>query len=182
MAVAKKKTDPFEIDPFETAPEGNDTPGDEAQADIDSQGVIHPKEKPVVVVPSSEGKVTVTLKGGVGFNAPWVVIHGKDVGDALDQINDPQITDLLTRAQKASAYFADQAPTVTPTQPQGASQTQSGQPAASAAGQGGVVKFCKHGQMSAKSGISKKTGKAWSGHFCPTPQGTVDQCDPQFDK
>lgn len=180
MAV-KPKADPFETAPFDTAPDQNDTGGDEAQADIDSMGVIRPKENPVVVVPAPEGKVTVTLKGGVGFNAPWVVIHGKDVGDALDQINDPQITDLLERAQKASKYFADKAETPTPTQgSQGGSQTQSGQPAASVAGSG-TVKTCPHGPMALKSGVSA-SGKAWSGWFCPTPKDTPGQCKVEWVK
>ena len=40
---------------------------------------------------------------------------------------------------------------------------------------------CKHGQMIARQ---SKPGapKQWSGHFCPTPQGTPDQCPPQFAK
>jgi len=177
MAVKPK------ADPFDTAPDQNDTGGDEAQADIDSQPGAGLKPGPVVVAAPQEGKVTVTLKGGAGFNAPWVVIHGSTVNDALGQLSDTELPALLEKAQKASKYFGDKAETPTPTPAaQGASQTQSGQPAASAAGTGGAVKFCKHGQMTPKSGVSKKTGKAWSGFFCPTPQGTADQCDPQFDR
>ena len=174
MAV-KAKVDPFADAPFDTAPGQNDTGGDEAQAEIDS--VSRPKENPLIVVPPAEGKVTVTLKGGIGFNAPWVVIHGKDVADALDQINDPQITDLLERAQKASKYFADKAETPVPTP---TAQTQSGQPAASVAGSG-TVKTCPHGQMALKSGVSA-TGKAWSGWFCPTPKDTPGQCKVEWVK
>jgi hypothetical protein len=176
MAVKASKTDPFE-----TAPEQNDTAGDEAQADIDSAGVIRPKENPLIVPVSNEGKVTVTLKGGTGFNAPWVVIHGKDVSDALNQINDTQLAELLERAQKASKFFADKAEAPAPAASQAGSQAQGGQPQASTQSSGND-KFCKHGQMVSKSGVSAKNGKAWSGYFCPAPKGTPDQCDPQFNR
>ena len=47
----------------------------------------------------------------------------------------------------------------------------------SAPGSGPV---CKHGPMTFRSGISKKSGKPYTAHFCPSPQGTPDQCDPIF--
>lgn len=178
--AAKTKTDPFETSPFEDEPGQNDTGGDEAQADINS-GARGVATNPLIVAAPSEGKVTVTLKGGTGYNAPWVVIHGSTVTDALNQINDADLAALLERAQRATTYFAAKADTPTPTTAaQGASQTQSGQPAASVAGQGGAVKTCVHGTMVVRAGV--KNGKAWSGHFCPTPQGTPDQCRPQFDR
>lgn len=37
---------------------------------------------------------------------------------------------------------------------------------------------CVHGAMKAKKGSSAKG--EWRGYFCPTPQGTPDQCKPQF--
>lgn len=176
--AAKTKVDPFDTAPFDTAPDQNDTGGDEAQADIDSApGVGQKPVNPLVVVPSAEGKVTVTLKGGLGFNAPWVVIHSADVSDALNQLSDTNLPALLEKAQGASKYFAmfgDAKPA------SNTSTAASGQPAAAAAGSGGNVKTCKHGQMVARAGV--KNGKAWSGHFCPTPQGTPDQCKPQFDR
>lgn len=38
--------------------------------------------------------------------------------------------------------------------------------------------FCPHGQMVFRS--SKPGGKQWTGYFCPSPQGTPDQCKPRF--
>jgi len=38
---------------------------------------------------------------------------------------------------------------------------------------------CKHGGMTfrqSKPGAAKE----WKGYFCPTPQGTADQCEPKF--
>jgi hypothetical protein len=38
---------------------------------------------------------------------------------------------------------------------------------------------CKHGEMTFRQ---SKPGapKTWKGYFCPTPQGTPDQCEPKF--
>lgn len=173
MAVSKK--DPFESTPFDTAPETDSVPsGDEAQAEV-ANLKVDTKANPLIVSP--EGKVTVTLKGGTGFDSPWVVIHGSDVDNALDQLSEANLPALLEKAQKASEFFSGKK--ATPAAP-AAPAAVSGRPAAASAGQGGVVRTCVHGQMVARSGV--KNGRAWSGHFCPTPQNTPDQCAPQFDK
>jgi len=39
---------------------------------------------------------------------------------------------------------------------------------------------CKHGEMTYREGVSKTSGKAWKGYFCPTPKGTQDQCPPEW--
>ena len=38
---------------------------------------------------------------------------------------------------------------------------------------------CKHGEMTFRQ---SKPGapKSWKAYFCPTPQGTADQCEPKF--
>jgi hypothetical protein len=181
MAKAAK-VDPFDTAPFDTEPEQDSVPaGDEAQAeDVWGAGDGKVKVNPLVVK-ADEGKVTVTLKGGLGFDAPWVVIHSSDVADALNQLSDAQLPALLEKAQKASEFFAGKKATPTPQATQGGSQTRSGQPAASAVGSGGA-KRCNHGEMVFRSGVSQKNGKAWSGYFCPTPQGTPGQCDPEFNR
>lgn len=40
------------------------------------------------------------------------------------------------------------------------------------------LRYCAHGAMSQKAG--EKNGRAWQGHFCPTPKGTPNQCQAQF--
>ena len=42
------------------------------------------------------------------------------------------------------------------------------------------ARLCVHGQMVLRNGT--KNGRDWSGWFCPTPQGTPNQCSPQFNK
>lgn len=41
-----------------------------------------------------------------------------------------------------------------------------------------LVPLCLHGEMSRRSGISKKTGKPYAGYFCDNEP----QCDPKFDR
>lgn len=115
-------------------------------------------------------EVSVTLKGGSGYDAPWVVLRAPNVATARQLVDDEDnLTPLLDSAAKAGQYFASLAPV----------------PAARAAssnsdGGNGEGKSCKHGAMQWKSGFSAATGKAWQGWFCPTPKGTPDQCKPEF--
>lgn len=48
-----------------------------------------------------------------------------------------------------------------------------------AAPSAGGTHTCKHGEMTFRQ---SKPGapKSWKGYFCPTPQGTPDQCEPKF--
>jgi hypothetical protein len=42
---------------------------------------------------------------------------------------------------------------------------------------------CTHGAMKFKEGVSRSSGNAYKGWFCPAPQGTPGgQCKPQFIK
>ena len=45
-------------------------------------------------------------------------------------------------------------------------------------GEESQVPLCLHGEMSRRSGISKKTGKPYAGYFCDNEP----QCDPKFDR
>jgi hypothetical protein len=52
--------------------------------------------------------VTVTLKGGAGFDAPWIVIHAGDIGDAYDQLsgdNASVLAKLMDRTRHAASHF-----------------------------------------------------------------------------
>lgn len=113
-------------------------------------------------------EVSVTLKGGAGYDAPWVVLRAPDVKGARVLVDDEEnLPPLLDSASKAGKYFSSL-----------------GQPVATAAASQGESarpgKTCPHGTMSWKSGFSAATGKAWQGWFCPSPKGTPDQCKPEF--
>jgi hypothetical protein len=128
------------------------------------------KEKVVAETTKNE-KLTVTLKGGTGFDAPWVVVHATDATDALGQLKDPSMKELLDFAAETGSYFAGLKKPAESAPSNGGAGTQ-------AAASGDSGKFCKHGQMQHKSGV--KNGKTWQGFFCPSPRGTPDQCAPEF--
>lgn len=39
---------------------------------------------------------------------------------------------------------------------------------------------CQHGAKTYKTGVAKSTGREWRAWMCPSPQGTPDQCAPDF--
>lgn len=137
-------------------------------AEVDSTEDL--KEK-VVAENTKTEKLTVTLKGGTGFDSPWIVVHATDAADALGQLQDETMKELMDFTAKSGQYFAGLA------KPATASGGSTGG-AASSAPASDSGKSCKHGNMTFRSG--SKNGNTWQGWFCPTPQGTPDQCKPQF--
>lgn len=65
----------------------------------------NPKEK-TVTENNTNAKVTATLKGGSGFDAPWIVLHGDTPAEVLDQLNDQVTKELIEQTQKVGQYFA----------------------------------------------------------------------------
>jgi hypothetical protein len=127
--------------------------------------------------------LTVTLKAGVGFEAPWIVIHAADATDALNQINTGDFATLAERTVAAAEFFraAHNVKGGLASREQVAAapqQSWSEQPTQQAPAQQGG-KQCAHGAMvyrEAKPG----SGKDWKAYFCPTPQNTPGQCKPEF--
>jgi hypothetical protein len=125
--------------------------------------------------------LTVTLKAGVGFEAPWIVIHAADATDALNQINTGDFATLAERTVAAAEFFraahnvkgglASREPAAAP------QQSWSEQPTQQApAPQGGPA--CVHGARVFKSGTSK-AGKPYKMWACPS-QNRQAQCDPEW--
>lgn len=89
------------------------------------------KETTVSATPSpdTQSKIVTTLKGGAGFDAPWIVIHSDSVGEALEVLNNENIGDLMDAAQKAAAKFNNgkPAPSRGGGKPAGATQAPNGQ-------------------------------------------------------
>ena len=150
--------------------------------------------------------LTVTMKAGTGYDAPWVVVRADNANqlhERLDAVRPgfPVISEVAT---ELAAIFATAkglgatgvetpAPTPPPnvipvappqqawaaTPPAQAQQSWVVPPQATSTTAPAPVaggKTCIHGAMSFKSGT--KNGKPWSGFFCPTPKGTQGQCDP----
>lgn len=123
----------------------------------------------------ADGKITVTLKGGAGYDAPWVVIGGDSV---------PEVQEILKNAA-ALGLYGDVAAAAQFLQAGNGVPTSGGAPApasvptsapAPAAPQG---KFCSHGPRVRRSGTSARG--AWVGHFCSLPKDHPDRCKPEYE-
>lgn len=127
-------------------------------------------------------RLSVTLKGGKEFDAPWVVLKGgstEDVAAELAKLDtDPALLDLAARVATAFQGAYVRAKQSVPSEVRPAAQQQPVQsPPTWAAPQEptsqptsqGETKFC--GQcgkpMAFKSGFNQAKQKAWSGYFCP---------------
>src|SRR5690606_2734362 len=82
--------------------------------------------------------VTITLKAGKGYDAPWVVLRGATVDEAHAHLDNPRFHELLQRVTKAGMYFASgaglqsaAAPTVQKGQPPAAAASPKGKPSVS---------------------------------------------------
>lgn len=130
--------------------------------------------------------VTVTLKAGTGFEAPWIVIHAADTKDALAQIDTGDFGSLAERTVAAAEFFRaahnvktglPPTPPPAPAQSDGPSWSQpnpTDPPPAPPQG-----KMCSHGAMVYREGSSARG--PWKGYFCPLPQARkVEQCKPEF--
>lgn len=56
---------------------------------------------------SDRDRVTVTMKGGTGFDAPWIVLHAKDVDEANSLLDDTEQYGLVGKVIANSKRFAE---------------------------------------------------------------------------
>lgn len=143
---------------------------------VDVEDVKETVTQTSVQTTAGSGEVSVTLKGGSGFDAPWVVLRAPSAAEALEQLKDDQvIKDLLDRAGKVGKYFASLG---------GSSGGGNGggggndKPARQQA-PNGQTESCDHGEMKFLSGVSKKSGKPYKMFVCQS--GDRDnECQPVF--
>jgi hypothetical protein len=96
---------------YGVAPNPTDTP-------VESVSVKKTASKKLAAVKKEEGQVadnnnegiTLTFKGGSGFDAPWVVVHAKDVHDAYETASDPLLEELFKKVQEQGTAFSGLAP------------------------------------------------------------------------
>jgi hypothetical protein len=120
----------------------------------------------------SDGKIVYTLKGGAGYDAPWIVISGDTVDEATDNLKAATLA--FGEVTAAAALFSGAqvaAPLTVPTQTAAPTTV-----AATAAPQG---RFCTHGPRTRRAGTSARG--AWVGWFCPLAKGHPDQCSAEFE-
>ena len=131
-----------------------------------------PKVEETVVEVGDSGEISVTTKGTGRQSDRWVVLRGtpNEVEAVLDAAVYKRILD---KSWAAAEYDARRAGVVTQqaTPPAGAA------PQASQEAPGGEKRFCKHGEMVFKSGVSK-AGNAYKLFSCTAPRD--QQCKAEY--
>ncbi|HVV11614.1 hypothetical protein [Amycolatopsis sp.] len=169
---------------------------DEASAPAPAQGA----GQPITINAGGEGKLVATFKGGSGFEAPWLVVHAKDLTDLEETLSDgKRLAALLTRIKRIGATFAGK-DDASGGQRSGGQQSRGGQQqrgggssqqrnerpagkpeAADGPPRGVEQEYCDHGDMIWRTGYNEQKKKSWGGFFCPLPRDRKDeQCDPVF--
>ena len=153
--------EPEHPDPEPTSPEPAGTTA--ASAVVDSVSVQH----------STDG-VSATFKFSGAYSDPWVVVKGADPADVLAKISTVEFKSLMDRVKQISGHYsgAGSAPSG------GGAQQPSRAPQAAQEAPGGEKRYCSHGEMTFKTGVSKKTGKPYKMFACPAPRD--QQCKAQF--
>lgn len=104
---------PAAEEPLQSPPPEAPAKAPAKKAPAKAVGTVSVDVKPNLVGFDGEGKLTVTLKGGSGFEAPWIVVHAKDVDDALETFtgeNTVKLQTLMDRVQRAAKAFAVDGP------------------------------------------------------------------------
>jgi hypothetical protein len=143
----------FDVDPFE----------DIADEAVEPAPAKKAPAKKVATKPSSDREgVTVTLKGGAGFDAPWIVIHAADLADAYEQVsgdNAGLLVKLMEQTSKAAQHFSGQ------NKGAGGAAPSNRAPAAAVAPPAGTPD-APGPDWTFKSGVGK-TGKPWKAWMPP---------------
>lgn len=166
--------DPFADDYANEAQNAQATPNGNPWDEAPSGG---PAMAQTPVGGQTEGKLVVTLKGGSQHGAPWIVIHAEDASDALNQLTDKFLGQVIERTSAVSRHFHNKVGDG-PSVPQQRGGGQPGKPEGATQAPNSESRYCKHGEMPWKSGTSRQ-GKTYAGWFCSS-QDRNDQCDPQW--
>jgi len=177
-------------DPFapSSTPSDEDVPVEETAPEPEPAPAPKKKAAPKRAAPAPsleerDGKWVITLKGGAGFEAPWLVGHLsslQEVNDALSGPNAELLVDTFEKLQKASAKLQEFGPTKAAPPRGGGGGGQARQaPAGARQAPGGETRYCDHGQMIFRSGVSQKTGNPYQLFACPE-RDRSQQCKAQF--
>lgn len=129
-------------------------------------------EETVVEVSGNGAEVSVTTKGTGRQSDRWVVLRGTPAEvDAL--LDDPVYKRILDKSWAAAEYDAKRSGVV----PQQATPPSNAAPQAAQEAPGGEKRFCKHGEMVFKSGVSK-AGNAYKLFSCTAPR--EQQCKAEY--
>lgn len=130
----------------------------------------------------AEGKIVVTLKGGAGYEAPWITVGGDSVDEIKAQLDDLAASVVIADTVYLAELFRGAkvaGPLTVPTTPATAT-TQAVSSAAAVVTSNGAATTCAHGQRVRRQGTSARG--AWTAWFCPQPKGAPDQCKAEFEE
>lgn len=173
-------------DPFATAPATADVPQqDEAQqqtvptqAPAQAPAAVSAARESVSVQHSTDG-VSATFKFGGQYSDPWVVVKGADAAEVHEKLYDPKFKELMDRVQFIASQYGSASPTAS--KPAngggGGGGQQSRAPQGATQAPNGETRYCEHGEMVYKSGISK-AGNPYKLFSCTAPRDK--QCKAQY--
>ncbi|AKF14218.1 hypothetical protein SEA_LUCHADOR_54 [Mycobacterium phage Luchador] len=166
-------------DPWATAPA--DAPADEAQAAPASAPATVTTAATAAVdsvsVQHSTDGVSATFKFAGAYSDPWVVVKGADPADVYDKISTPEFKALMDRVQQIAGVYAGSAAKPAGNAGGGGGQQRQAAPKQAQQAPNGEKRFCEHGEMEFKSGVSK-AGNAYQLFSCTAPRD--QQCKAQY--
>lgn len=142
-------------------------------------------DKPSPAAPNREF-LTVTLKAGTGYDAPWLVFHTSSVPEALEALQHSdldELMDLTARKGKdlAKAFGGSQMAAKPSAGGGWGNKTSTAQstPAGAVEWDADEGEYtCAHGGATQVKGESAKG--PWTGYFCSQPKDAADKCTPKF--
>lgn len=125
----------------------------------------------------ADGKIVVTLKGGPGYDAPWIVVSGDSVPEVAEHLKNVAALGLYGETVAAAQLFTGSSgvPTSGGVTAQSAASV-STPPATTPQASG---RLCKHGPRAERSGTSSRG--PWKGYFCALPKNHPDRCQPEYE-
>lgn len=87
-------------------------PTDETNQDLANNTNTTPTQKESIVTNTiqTQAKIVATLKGGSGYDAPWIVVHADTPEEAAAALKDPAMKELLELTQNVGSKFVGMAP------------------------------------------------------------------------
>ncbi|ASJ79746.1 ribonucleoside reductase class II [Mycobacterium phage Heffalump] len=164
-------------DPWSTAPAQQSEPEPPAPAAAPVATTASAAAVDSVSVQHSTDGVSATFKFAGQYSDPWVVVKGADPADVYAKISTPEFKALMDRVAQIAGVYAGAAAKPAGNAGGGAQQ-QSRAPQPAQEAPGGEKRYCQHGEMQFKSGVSKKTGNPYKMFVCTAPRD--QQCDAQF--
>ncbi|ATN87050.1 ribonucleoside reductase class II [Mycobacterium phage Anselm] len=166
-------------DPWSSAPAQQSEPEPPAQAAAPVATTASAAAVDSVSVQHSTDGVSATFKFAGQYSDPWVVVKGADPADVYAKISTPEFKALMDRVQQIAGVYAGAAAKPAGNAGGGAQQQQQSRaPQAAQEAPNGEKRYCSHGEMQFKSGVSKKTGNPYKMFVCTAPRD--QQCDAQF--